>query len=276
MPELNPAASPPPGPPIQPDPDTSCVAPATAMPTLALLAGGLATRMRPVTTTIAKSMLPVAGLPFIGHQLHMLASQGISHIVICCGHLEDQIRNYVGNGSTFGCAVDYSPDGPEPLGTGGALRKALPLLGERFLVMYGDSFLPVSIAPVWTSFLDSGKLALMTVYRNANQWDTSNVEFADGAILAYSKHARTPRMQHIDYGLNCLSAEILEHWPENTRFDLANLTTMLVEQGELAGFEVRERFYEIGSPAGLAETDALLRSSSSNAYHSKTQAGKPR
>jgi NDP-sugar pyrophosphorylase family protein len=274
MPELNTAASPPPGPPLQQDPDKSFVAPATAMPTLALLAGGLATRMRPVTTTIAKSMLPVAGLPFIGHQLYMLAAQGIGHVVVCCGHLEDQIRNYVGDGSNFGCAVDYSADGPQPLGTGGALRKALPLLGERFLVMYGDSFLPVAIAPVWSSFLDSGKLALMTVYRNADQWDTSNVEFANGSIVAYSKHARTPRMQYIDYGLNCLSAEVLEHWPQGARFDLADLTTLLVEQQELAGFEVRERFYEIGSPAGLAETDALLRSS--NASRSKAQAGKPR
>ncbi len=271
MPELTPAPAPASGPPPQQDADSTYVAPSTPMPTLALLAGGLATRMRPVTTTIAKSMLPVAGLPFIGHQLSMLAAQGISHVVICCGHLEDQIRNYVGDGSTFGCAVDYSADGPQPLGTGGALRKALPLLDERFLVMYGDSFLPVAIAPIWRSFLDSGKLALMTVYRNADQWDTSNVEFSNGSVVAYSKHARTPRMQHIDYGLNCLSAEILERWHEDTRFDLADLTTLLVEQQELAGFEVRERFYEIGSPAGLAETDALLRSS-----RATTQAGKSR
>jgi NDP-sugar pyrophosphorylase family protein len=231
-----------------------------ALPVLALLAGGLATRMRSITTTVAKSMLPVAGLPFIGHQLRLLAGQQVRHVVICCGHLEEQIRSYVGDGSAFGCAVEYSADGTQPLGTGGALRKALPLLGSRFLVMYGDSFLPVAIAPVWRAFLASSRQGLMTVYRNGNQWDKSNVEFAAGAIVKYSKQACTPQMQHIDYGLNCLHSEALEPWPEGARFDLADVSTALVEQGQLAGFEVQERFYEIGSPAGLAETDAYLRS----------------
>lgn len=271
MPELNAMQEQATEPRFEPKASGRFTAPATEMPTLALLAGGLATRMRPVTTTIAKSMLPVAGLPFIEHQLRMLAGQAISHVVICCGHLEEQIRAHVGDGSAFGCSVDYSADGPHPLGTGGALRKALPLLGERFLVMYGDSFLPVAIAPVWRSFIESGKQALMTVHHNGDRWDTSNVEFAQGSIVSYSKHTRTPRMRYIDYGLNCLSAEVLQHWPAGARFDLADVTAMLVEQGELAGFEVRERFYEIGSPAGLAETDALLRGS-----HGKREAGKGR
>jgi NDP-sugar pyrophosphorylase family protein len=245
---------------LQQNPSSRFAAPADSMPRLALLAGGLGKRMHPATTRIAKSMLPVAGSPFIGHQLRMLASQAIGTVVICCGHLEEQIRDYVGDGSEFGCAVEYSPDGIEPLGTGGALRKALPLLGKSFLVMYGDSFLPVSIKPVWRSFQESGKQALMTVYHNLDQWDKSNVEFLNGAIVSYNKHARNQRMQHIDYGLSCMSAEVLENWPEYVRFDLADVTEMLIEHGELAGFEVSERFYEIGSPAGLAETDALLRS----------------
>ena len=146
-----------------------------------------------------------------------------------------------------------------PLGTGGALRKALPLLGEQFLVMYGDSFLPVPIAPVWAGFLASGKPGLMTVYRNGNRWDTSNVEFRSGSIATYSKTARTPGMQHIDYGLNCFRAEVLEDWPAGARFDLADVVATLVDTASLGGMEVAERFYEIGSPAGLAETDALLR-----------------
>ena len=237
------------------------------MPALALLAGGLATRMRPATSTTAKSMLRVAGAPFIEHQLHLLAAQGIKRVVICCGHLEEQIRAHVGNGADFGCAVEYSADGAVPLGTGGALRKALPLLGESFLVMYGDSFLPSPIAPVWSSFVDSGKLGLMTVYRNSDKWDASNVEYAGGNIVSYSKHARTAQMEYIDYGLNCLTAEALQNWPENARFDLADVTSMLVEQGELAGFEVRERFYEIGSPAGFAETEALLQGTAGGAGH---------
>ena len=269
MPEPNQAADPAWGSALQRDPRfTSLPSP---MPSIALLAGGLATRMRPATSTLAKSMLPIAGLPFIEHQLRMLAAQAISHVVICCGHFEEQIRTYVGDGSAFGCAVEYSTDGAQPLGTGGALLKALPLLGDRFLVMYGDSFLPVAMAPIWRSFLESGRQALMTVYRNADQWDTSNVEFAHGTILCYSKDARTPGMRHIDYGLNCLGAEVLQAWPEDTRFDLADVMSALVEQGELAGFEVRERFYEIGSPAGFAETDALLRS---RASCQKREAGK--
>ena len=146
-----------------------------------------------------------------------------------------------------------------PLGTGGALRKALPLLGERFLVMYGDSFLPAPIAPVWASFLASAKHGLMTVFRNRNRWDASNVEFSRGSVLRYSKRERTPAMQHIDYGLSCFQAEALADWPDGARLDLADVLVHLLAQGELAGFEVQERFYEIGSPQGLLETDALLR-----------------
>jgi NDP-sugar pyrophosphorylase family protein len=229
------------------------------MPTLALLAGGLATRMRPATESVAKSMLRVAGSPFIGHQLRMLSRQGITQVVICCGHLEEQIRSYVGYGDEFGCTITYSGDGEQPLGTGGALRNALPLLGERFLIMYGDSYLPVEIGPVWRSFLLSGKQGLMTVYRNGNKWDTSNVEFAGGAIRNYSKAQPTPAMHHIDYGLNCMRAEALSACPGGSRFDLAQVQQMLLAQGQLAGFEVCERFYEIGSPTGFAETDTLLR-----------------
>ncbi len=228
------------------------------MPTLALLAGGLATRMRPATLTIAKSMLPVAGEPFLGHQLRDLAAQGLREVVICCGHLEEQLRAYAGDGARWGLRVQYSPDGPAPLGTGGAIKKALPLLGPEFMVMYGDSWLPTSFAPVWRAFKRSGGDGLMTVYPNAGRWDTSNVEFAAGQIARYSKAAQTPAMRHIDYGLSCFRAQAFEGWPEGARFDLADVAMDLLTRGELAGFEVRERFYEIGSPVGLAETRALL------------------
>ena len=230
------------------------------MPRLALLAGGLATRMRPATLAIAKSMLPVAGVPFLGHQLQRLAGEGVREIVICCGHLEEQLREYAGDGSAWGCAVEYSPDGADPLGTGGAVRRALPLLGREFMVMYGDSFLPTAFPPVWAAFQDSQSPAMMTVYRNAGLWDASNVEFRDGQLVRYSKHTRTPEMHHIDYGLSCFRAEAFDGWPEGVRFDLAEVMTSLQEHGALAGFEVQERFYEIGSYPGLAELDVLLRS----------------
>ena len=231
----------------------------TTMPIMALLAGGMATRMRPATLGTAKSMLRVAGEPFLSHQLRMLAEQGICDVVICCGYLEDQLRAYVGDGSRWGCRVRYSPDGAAPLGTGGALRKALPMLGEQFMVMYGDSYLPTRFRPVWETFLRSGSEGLMTVYRNAGRWDTSNVEFNNGRIRKYSKQARTPEMQYIDYGLSCFRAQAFRSWPEGSGFDLAGVSLELLSRNQLAGFEVSERFYEIGSHTGLAETDRLLR-----------------
>ena len=228
------------------------------LPTLALLAGGLATRMRPVTETLPKSLLPVAGEPFIAHQLRRIAAEGIGEIVICAGHLGKQIADFVGDGARFGCAVRYSWDGPQLLGTGGALRQALPLLGERFLVLYGDSLLPVRFAPVWQTFADSTMPALMTVFRNEGRWDTSNVEFLDGIIRVYDKRARTPRMRHIDYGLGAIDAAAFAARPAGQAFDLADFYRDLAQTGRLAGYEVAERFYEIGSPAGLAETRTFL------------------
>jgi NDP-sugar pyrophosphorylase family protein len=232
-------------------------------PALALLAGGLATRLRPVTETVPKSMLAVAGEPFLAHQLRLLARQDVRDVVLCCGYLGEQIENFVGDGSRFGCRVRYSYDGPALLGTGGAIRKALPLLGPDFWVMYGDSYLTAPFSPVLKAFRDSRKLALMTVFANDNRWDRSNVEFNRGAIVRYDKQAdgQSPdgfRMKHIDYGLGLFSAQVFERWTEARTFDLSQVQRHLVEQGEMAGYEVRERFYEIGSVTGLAETDALL------------------
>ena len=229
------------------------------MPPLALLAGGLATRMRPATLLTAKSMLPVAGEPFLGHQLSMLSRQGFRTVVICCGHLEEQVRGYAGDGARWGISLRYSADGPAPLGTGGALRRALPLLGTRFMVMYGDSYLPTAFPPVWAAFLAAGTAGLMTVFRNGGRWDTSNVQFEAGRIKVYDKNRQTPSMQYIDYGLSCFEADAFRAWPEGARFDLAEVASMLLGRRQLAGYEVRERFYEIGSPAGHAETSALFR-----------------
>ena len=230
-------------------------------PTVAILAGGMATRMRPLTESIPKSMLPVAGMPFIGHQLRLLSRQRFYRVVLCCGHMQEQVRAYVEDGSAFDVYVRYSSDGPQPLGTGGALRHALPLLGSKFLVMYGDSYLVQPLQPVWEAYCASGSSALMTVFRNRNAWDRSNVELLDGRILSYDKQARTPSMQHIDYGLNCFSAAAFLDWPAGARFDLAEVQRRALAAGQLAGFEVAQRFYEIGSPAGLRETDELLRQS---------------
>jgi NDP-sugar pyrophosphorylase family protein len=170
------------------------------------------------------------------------------------------IEDKFGNGSRFGIELSYSFDGPELLGTGGAIRKALPLLSNRFLVLYGDSYLPIDYTAPVQAFLDSGKLGLMTVFRNEGRWDTSNVWFVDGVIKCYDKKRQTPEMRYIDYGLGVFDANAFSEGPANKAFDLADVYQDLIATNELAGYEVRERFYEIGSREGLAELDAMLRS----------------
>jgi NDP-sugar pyrophosphorylase family protein len=236
----------------------------TVMPPLALLAGGRATRLGHVTAQMPKSMLEVAGEPFIAHQLRLCHRQGITRVVLCVGHLWEKIEAFVGDGSRFSVAVEYQVDGPQLLGTGGALRRALDSLGCEFLVMYGDSWLDTSFAPIVDAFRASGKPALMTVFRNDGGWDRSNVVFADNRIICYDKQLHLPEMRHIDWGLSIIKAEVLARHPAHTAFDLTTVFTELCVRGELAGFEVTTRFYEIGSIQGLHETDALLRYSSSS------------
>jgi NDP-sugar pyrophosphorylase family protein len=229
-----------------------------AMPPVAILAGGLATRLRPRTTTIPKSMLPVAGEPFVAHQLRLLAHQGATEIVLCCGYLGEQVEDFVGDGSAFGCRVRYSFDWPTLRGTGGALRQALPLLGDHFMVIYGDSYLPTDYRAIYRAFLDSGMQGLMTLYRNENLWDRSNVIFREGKILDYDKQTQSPDMLHIDYGLGVIRAQVFSGWDVDEVFDLSSVYRSLIDKEALAGYEVAERFYEIGSHEGLNETGALF------------------
>jgi NDP-sugar pyrophosphorylase family protein len=225
---------------------------------VAILSGGLATRLRPLTETIPKGLVQVAGKPFVAWQLEYLRSQGASRVVLCIGHLGEQLKAAVGDGSAFGLEVSYSWDGPRLLGTGGALKQALSLLGDRFFVFYGDSYLPVDFQSVQRSFLRSGKPALMTVLENHDRWDRSNILFRQGLIVEYNKHNPRLEMMHIDYGLGILSSSLLADCPQDTASDLADIYHSLSVRGGLAGFEVFDRFYEIGSPVGLQETDAFL------------------
>jgi NDP-sugar pyrophosphorylase family protein len=225
---------------------------------VAILAGGLATRLGPLTKQTPKCLLEVSGRPFVHHQLRQLRDRGVRRVVLCLGYLGEQVTEAVGDGSAFGLEVAYSFDGPELRGTAGAIRRALPLLGEAFFVLYGDSYLECRYADVQAAFEDAGKLALMTVFHNEGRWDTSNVEFRDGRILAYDKVDRTPAMEYIDYGLGVLDRRAMEVVPESGSCDLATVYQQMLRRGELAGFEVSERFYEIGSVAGLEETRAHL------------------
>ncbi len=227
---------------------------------VAVLAGGLATRLRPITEKIPKSLIPVAGKPFLAHQLELLRSRWIRRVVLCVGHLGEMIQHTFGDGSALGLQLDYAYDGPKLLGTGGALKRALPLLGMEFFVLYGDSYLPIEYRPVAEFFRRSGKLGCMTVYRNEGRYDTSNVVFRDGVIVVYDKKGRQPEMHHIDYGLSLFQASVFNSYPADAPFDLAEVMGKLVREKQLAGYEVRERFYEMGSSAGLAELESLLQS----------------
>jgi N-acetyl-alpha-D-muramate 1-phosphate uridylyltransferase len=229
----------------------------TSLPVV-ILAGGLAARLRPITEKIPKALVEVAGCPFLEHQIELLKRNAITDVIVCVGYLGEMIEQRYGDGKALGVPLRYSYDGPKLLGTGGAIKKSLPLLPDAFFVLYGDSYLPVDYQAVAAAFRQAQKPALMTVFANADAWDTSNVWFDGGCIRLYSKREKLPQMRYIDYGLMVCTPQIFDDFPENVAFDLAAPLETLSRKGELAGYEVQQRFYEIGSPAGLAELDRLL------------------
>jgi NDP-sugar pyrophosphorylase family protein len=228
------------------------------MLTVVILAGGLATRIRPITEELPKSLIPVAGKTFIEHQLAYLHREGVDNVVICVGYLGELIEKIVGDGSRFGLKISYSYDGEKLLGTGGAVRNALPLLKSDFFILYGDSFLPVNFRLIEQFYLSSKKQGLMTVFKNDNQWDKSNVIFHQGELIEYNKNKLDSRMAYIDYGLAILNVSAFNDYPMGDAFDLANLYNDLSLKGQLVGFEVHERFYEIGSFTGIRDAELFF------------------
>lgn len=231
--------------------------PAQLMPAV-ILAGGYANRLRPRTESIPKALIDIAGRPFLWHQLQLLKRQGIRRVVLAVGYLGEMVQQRFGSGSELDVSIEYSFDGPLPLGTGGAIRKALPLLPERFFVLYGDSYLTCDFRSVEAAFHRSGLPGLMTVYRNEGRYDSSNVEYDGMRIVRYDKENRTNSMRYIDYGLGAFHRGAFDAVPGGGTRDLAEIYQGLLQAGNLAAFEVRERFYEIGSPAGLRETMDFL------------------
>jgi len=223
-----------------------------------ILAGGLGTRMRPMTELCPKTLLPVQGKPFAHHQMHWLAAQGVTEVVYSIGHQGDRIRQYWAFEPWPVESIEFVDEGETLRGTGGALKLAFEqgVLRDSFFVLYGDSFLPVSFAPVWDEFERSRMPALMTVLRNEGRWDRSNAAYQDGRVTRYDKKGG-PGMQFIDYGLSAVRRDLLKGITVEV-FDLAAVFGELSERGQLAGFEVHERFYEIGSPQGLRDLEEYL------------------
>lgn len=224
-----------------------------------ILAGGLATRLYPVTRTIPKALIEIAGKPFIDHQLALLKEKGISQVVLCVGNLGEMIESYVGDGSQCGLEVQYSYDGEILLGTGGAIKKAAGILPEGFLILYGDSYLDIDFKPIVQQFNSRKKYpALMTVYRNRNTFDSSNIIMKDGKIARYNKKSHDPAMEYIDYGLIAIRKNVFDSYPSNEPFDLSLVFSRLVDMGQVLGYEVTKRFYEIGSLSGIKETEEYI------------------
>jgi NDP-sugar pyrophosphorylase family protein len=226
---------------------------------VAILAGGLGTRLGSTTQSLPKVLVSVAGRPFVLRQLDYLSMQGVQHVVLCTGHRTKQVEAIVGDGSICGLQVQYSWDGESLLGTGGAIHKALPMLGNEFFVLYGDSFLSVNLCSMEAAYHACNRPALMTVYRNAGRWGISNVLFQDQRLIEYNKLSPRPEMQYIDCGLSILSASIFNYKRLEFPFDLATIYYQLSTRDRLAGYEVANRFYEIGSRKGLGEADKYFR-----------------
>jgi NDP-sugar pyrophosphorylase family protein len=222
--------------------------------------------MRPLTEAIPKALIQVAGEPFVDHQIRWLGAHGVTEIVFSVGHLGEMIEEHVGSGARLGVPVRYVHEGTRLRGTAGALRLAhdLGVLDDVFMVTYGDSYLPVDFGAVGRAFLDGGRPALMTVFRNDGRWDTSNVVFDSAArvVTLYDNlHVlgSPQEFRYIDYGLSVLRREIItREVPPEAKQDLAQMFHAISLRGELAGFEVSQRFYEIGSPQGLADLEAYL------------------
>ncbi|HSZ68982.1 MAG TPA: NTP transferase domain-containing protein [Solirubrobacteraceae bacterium] len=227
------------------------------LPPVCILAGGLGTRLGDHARGLPKPLVEVAGEPFLVHQLRLLAAHGGCEVVICVGYRGELVESRIGR-ERFGMRIDYSHDAPGLDGTLGAIRRALPQLGDRFLVLYGDTYLRVDYRASAEAWLRSGLPAMMVVLRNDGRWDASNASFDGVRVTAYDKRSPDPRMRWIDYGLGGLTAGVLGVVDTGTR-DLADLYGALAARRELLGVAATERFYEIGTPTALRETDAFLR-----------------
>ena len=227
---------------------------------MVILAGGLGTRLRPLTSEVPKALIPIGGKPFLHHQIDLLKRRGIRDIVLCVGHLGDRVKDYFGDGRWLGVRVKYSEEGSQLLGTAGAIKNAEPLLRDDFFLMYGDSYLMIDYREIMRYFRRFDRLGLMVVWRNVDRFERSNIMVEGNLVTAYNKDSKSPDMVHINYGLSVLRKEALAFIPAGRPFSQEDFYQILIDQGELLTFEVEQRFYEIGSPKGLEEFGMLIAS----------------
>ena len=217
------------------------------------MAGGLATRLRPLTDAVPKAMVDIQGKPFLEYQLDLLRRNGVDDIVLCVGHLADQVREHFGDGRALGVRLQYSDEGLKLMGTSGALKKAQPLLAEMFFVLDGDSYLALDYRGIMTGFEGRDKLALMVVYKNHDRYDKSNTAIDGGMVTAYDRGQKIPGLVHIHAGLSVLRREALALIPGDRPSSQDELWSGLIARGQLMAFTASSRFYEVGSVSGLAE-----------------------
>jgi len=229
------------------------------MPTVVILAGGLAVRLGVLTKNIPKSLIELEGRPFIRHQLEILKKNDVKRVVICLGYLGEMIQDYIHTQDSLGLEIEFSFEGPNLLGTAGAIKKACALLEKNFAVMYGDSYLTEDFRPAAKTFAQSDKKALMTVLKNEGRWGPSNILFSDEQIITYDKNDHVTPMKHIDYGFLFFKKQAFERIADDQVYDLAILCQELIKEHQMAAYEVHQRFYEIGSVEGLQETRSYLR-----------------
>lgn len=227
---------------------------------VAIIAGGLGTRLKSLTDKVPKSMIDINGEPFIAYQLRLLKASSIEKVVILIGYLGEMIKEFVGDGEVYQLTVEYSHDGPSLLGTAGAIKKALPLLGDTFFILYGDSYLECDFSIIQEKYRQSNRPAMMTIVFNDDRWDKSNVVYRDGCIIDYDKKDLKPEMQYIDYGIGVFHRSCFDHVPENEKIDLGSVYKNMITEGKLAGFLMEKRFYEIGSITGLKELKRFISS----------------
>src|SRR3990172_10336916 len=225
-----------------------------------ILAGGLGTRLRPITETIPKAMAPVRGRPFLEYKIEVLEGKGIDNVIICLAYLGHMIEDHFGDGRRFDVTIRYGYEQDGLLGTAGAVKNVEALLADAFFVQYGDSYLLVDYRSTMAHFRAHDGLGLMVVHKNHDRWDRSNVVVDGGLIRAYDKQRRLPGMVYIDFGVSVFRREVFVDVPLRVATDLAALHRSLIEQGQLVAYETYQRFYEVGSPQGLREFEALAQS----------------